>query len=142
MIRKLTREDYAKLYSLWAETAGMGLRSVDDSPEGIERFLARNPDTCFVAEEKGELVGAIICGHDGRRGYIYHTAVKESLRGRGIGKGLVEKALTALKEKGITRCGLFVYADNVSGQDFWRSQGWATRPDLVYFNLPLDPENL
>lgn len=142
MIRKLTVADYDMLYALWAETAGMGLRSVDDSKEGIERFLQRNPSTCFVAEEGREIFGAIICGHDGRRGYIYHTAVRENRRGQGIGKQMVDRAVAALKAEGITRCGLFVYADNVSGQDFWRSQGWETRPDLVYFNLPLDLKNL
>lgn len=140
-IRKLTIEDYDKLYALWAGTRGMGLRSIDDSREGIERFLRRNPDTCFLAEVAGGIVGAIISGHDGRRGYIYHTAVKEEFRGQGIGKALVARACEALKAEGITRCGLFVFADNEAGQNFWFSQGWVTRPDLVYFNLPLSAEN-
>ncbi|MGI6363975.1 MAG: GNAT family N-acetyltransferase [Bacillota bacterium] len=140
-IREMTIQDYDRLYALWAGTRGMGLRSVDDSREGIDRFLRRNPNTCFVAERAGDIVGAIISGHDGRRGYIYHTAVKEEFRGQGIGKELVNRALAALKAEGITRCGLFVFADNVAGQNFWLSQGWVTRPDLVYFNLPLCPEN-
>ena len=141
MIRIMTIEDYERVYTLWSGTKGMGLRSIDDSKEGIARFLRRNPTTCFVAEADGEVVGAIICGHDGRRGYIYHTAVKESLRGQGIGKQLADKACEALKAEGITRCGLFVFADNEGGKDFWLSQGWLTRPDLVYFNLPLYSEN-
>ena len=141
MIRIMTIEDYERVYTLWSGTKGMGLRSIDDSKEGIARFLRRNPTTCFVAEADGEVVGAIICGHDGRRGYIYHTAVKESLRGQGIGKQLADKACEALKDEGITRCGLFVFADNEGGKDFWLSQGWLTRPDLVYFNLPLYSEN-
>ena len=141
MIRIMTIEDYERVYTLWSGTKGMGLRSIDDSKEGIERFLRRNPTTCFLAEADGEVVGAIICGHDGRRGYIYHTAVKESLRGQGIGKQLADKACEALKAEGITRCGLFVFADNEGGKDFWLSQGWLTRPDLVYFNLPLHSEN-
>lgn len=140
-IRKLSILDYDRLYALWSGTKGMGLRSIDDSKEGIERFLRRNPSTCFVAEETGEIVGAIISGHDGRRGYIYHTAVKEGLRGQGIGKELMAKACEALKAEGITRCGLFVFAGNEAGQNFWHSQGWVTRPDLVYYNLPLSADN-
>lgn len=140
-IRILTAEDYDGLYALWTETEGMGLRSLDDSREGIGHFLRRNPNTSFIAQEGSEIVGAIICGHDGRRGYIYHTAVKENRRGEGIGRDLVAKAVAALKEEGITRTGLFVYADNIKGQAFWQSQGWVTRPDLVYYNLPLNPQN-
>lgn len=141
MIRTMTIEDYERVFALWSETKGMGLRSLDDSKEGIERFLRRNPTTCFVAEAAGEIAGAIICGHDGRRGYIYHTAVKASLRGQGIGKELAERACEALKTEGITRCGLFVFAENEGGKNFWLSQGWVTRPDLVYFNLPLHTDN-
>ncbi|HBS92452.1 MAG TPA: GNAT family N-acetyltransferase [Firmicutes bacterium] len=141
MIRIMTIEDYERVYKLWSETKGMGLRSIDDSIEGIERFLKRNPRTSFVAEADGEIAGAIICGHDGRRGYIYHTAVKESLRGQGIGKQLANSAIAALKAEGITRCGLFVFAENERGKDFWLSLGWVTRPDLVYFNLPLHTDN-
>lgn len=141
MIKIMTIEDYERVYTLWSGTKGMGLRSIDDSKEGIERFLRRNPSTCFLAEADGEVIGAIICGHDGRRGYIYHTAVKENLRGQGIGKQLADKACEALKAEGITRCGLFVFAKNKGGKDFWLSQGWVTRPDLVYFNLPLHSEN-
>jgi len=141
MIKIMTIEDYERVYTLWSGTKGMGLRSIDDSKEGIERFLRRNPSTCFLAEADGEVIGAIICGHDGRRGYIYHTAVKENLRGQGIGKQLADKACEALKAEGITRCGLFVFAENKGGKDFWLSQGWVTRPDLVYFNLPLHSEN-
>lgn len=141
MIRTMTIEDYERVFALWSETKGMGLRSLDDSKEGIERFLRRNPTTCFVAEAAGEIAGAIICGHDGRRGYIYHTAVKASLRGQGIGKELAERACEALKAQGITRCGLFVFAENEMGKNFWLSQGWVTRPDLVYFNLPLHTDN-
>lgn len=141
MIRTLTANDYDRLYSLWAGTQGMGLRSIDDSREGITRFLERNPSTCFAAQEQGEIIGAIICGHDGRRGYIYHTAVRADRRGQGIGKALVQAAVAALKNEGITRAGLFVYADNQLGQGFWRSQGWSIRPDLVYHNLPLDSGN-
>ena len=82
-------EDYEKVYDLWIHTEGMGLNTTDDSREGIAKYLLRNPNTCFVAEENGELVGVIMSGHDGRRGFIYHTTVKAEYRNRGIGKKLV-----------------------------------------------------
>ena len=90
MIRVMTPIDYDAVYQLWRNTPGMGLNSTDDSREGIERYLRRNPTTCFVAEEDGQLVGVIMAGHDGRRGYIYHTAVLQDYRGRGIGRSLVD----------------------------------------------------
>lgn len=92
-IRNMTSGDYGKAYELWIKTKGMGLNNLDDSYEGISRFLERNPKTCFMAEENDEIVGAIIAGHDGRRGYIYHTAVAEKCRHQGIGTRLVENAL-------------------------------------------------
>ena len=141
MIRSMTILDYERIYKLWSTTEGMGLRSIDDSKAGIERFLKRNPRTSFVAEVGREIVGAIICGHDGRRGYIYHLAVKENLRGKGIGRQLAARACQALKDEGITRCGLFVYVENDIGKNFWLSQGWATRPDLVYYDYSLSPDN-
>lgn len=81
-IRKMTIDDYDSLYELWIHTPGMGLNDVDDSREGISRYLERNPKTCFVAEENGRLLGGILSGHDGRRGYIYHTAVAAGEQGR------------------------------------------------------------
>ena len=93
-IRIMSVADYDAVFALWNATAGMGMRSLDDSREGIARFLRRNPATCFIAEENGAPVGVILCGHDGRRGYIYHTAVSERLRGCGIGRALVEAVKT------------------------------------------------
>ncbi|MBR3281741.1 MAG: GNAT family N-acetyltransferase, partial [Ruminococcus sp.] len=95
--RLMTIDDYDKVYALWLSCAGMGLNNLDDSREGIEKYLARNPETCFVAEEDGSIAGVIIAGNDGRRGYIYHTAVNPDYRRRGIGSELVDKALNALK---------------------------------------------
>lgn len=142
MIEPMTIEDYDDVYRLWAATEGMGLRSLDDSRAGVTRFLARNPSTCFVARQAGGIVGCILSGHDGRRGYIYHTAVDKQLRGQGVGSKLVERALAALAAEGITRCGLFIYQENSAGQSFWRGRGWQARPDLVYFDLPLRPDNI
>ena len=125
-IRTMTIEDYEKAYNLWINTTGMGLNTTDDSREGIARYLLRNPNTCFVAEDKGELVGVIISGHDGRRGFIYHTTVKEKYRGQGIGKKLVNSALTALETEGIHKVALVVFEKNVSGNIFWEKAGFTS----------------
>ena len=103
MIKVMTINDYEELFELWINTPNMGVRSLDDSKEGISCFLKRNPNTSFVAYEDGRLVGAILCGHDGRRGYIYHTVVLPDYRGRGIASGLVKSSVAALRDEGITR---------------------------------------
>lgn len=117
MIKVMTINDYEKLFALWKETPNMGLRSLDDSREGISCFLKRNPDTNFVAYEDKRLIGAILSGHDGRRGYIYHTVVLPEYRGRGIGSDLVEAAVEALQKEGITRVCLNVTATNEQGKN-------------------------
>lgn len=133
-IRKMNIEDYEAVYRLWLSCKGMGLNSVDDSREGIERFLDRNPDTCFVAENGGKIVGAIIAGSDGRRGYIYHTAVSPDQRRQGIASKLVEAAMSALESIGITKTALVVFDRNADGNAFWEKSGFAVREDLVYRN--------
>jgi ribosomal protein S18 acetylase RimI-like enzyme len=141
MIRTMTIEDYDSVMELWESIPGMGLRSLDDSLKGIEKYLKRNPKTCFVSED--ELIhGSILSGHDGRRGFIYHLAVAESYRGLGIGKQLVDKALIALKEEGIKKVALVVFKDNQVGNDFWNKYGFNKRDDLYYRNLSLDKDNL
>jgi ribosomal protein S18 acetylase RimI-like enzyme len=112
----------------------MGLNTTDDSREGIAKYLARNPSTCFVAEEGGEIVGVILSGHDGRRGFIHHTAVKESRRGRGIGSALVERAMGALEKEGIQKVALVVFQRNQTGNAFWEKRGFTRREDLAYRN--------
>ncbi|MDD3194056.1 MAG: GNAT family N-acetyltransferase [Oscillospiraceae bacterium] len=133
-IRVMQLEDYEKVYALWTSCAGMGLNSVDDSQEGIGRYLRRNPDTCFVAEEDGELIGVILAGNDGRRGFIHHTAVSPSHRRKGIGAALVEAALAALRRCGISKVALVVFGRNQAGNAFWEKQGFTSREDLVYRN--------
>ena len=133
-IRKMLIDDYEEVYTLWLSCAGMGLNNIDDSREGIERYLARNPETCFVAVEQGRIIGAILAGHDGRRGYISHTAVSSAWRHKGVGKQLVEAALNALKKQNITKVNLVVFARNEDGNAFWEALGFTERPDLTYRN--------
>ncbi len=136
-VRTMTIADYDKVYALWLSCRGMGLNNLDDSREGIERFLKRNPETCFVAEDGGRLVGVIIAGNDGRRGYIYHTAVNPGFRRKGIAKALVNAALEALHDLGITKTALVVFKRNSDGNAFWESMGFTAREDLVYRNKAL-----
>lgn len=136
-IRKMHIDDYNEIYALWLSCAGMGLNNIDDSREGIERYLARNPKTCFVAVELDCIIGAILTGHDGRRGYISHTAVSPAHQRQGIGKQLVEAALNALKEQGIMKVNLVVFTHNEGGNAFWEALGFTERPDLIYRNRTL-----
>lgn len=96
MIRIMTPDDYDAVHACWMACTGMGLNTIDDSREGIARYLKRNPNTCFVSEHDGTITGAILAGHDGRRGYIYHAAVNPAYRHQGIGTALVNAALHAL----------------------------------------------
>ena len=133
-IRPMTQFDYAQAYVIWLSCSGMGLNDIDDSQEGINRFLARNPETCFVAEENGSVVGVILAGNDGRRGYIYHTAVAPAFRKQGIGRQLVERTMAALEQLGITKTALVVFSRNGGGNAFWEKIGFTQREDLIYRN--------
>lgn len=141
-IRKMTIKDYEDVYELWTNTSGMGMRSIDDSREGIEKYLNRNPETCFIAEEENKIVGVILSGHDGRRGYIYHTSVKETVRNQGLGKALVNEAMEALKAEGINKVALVAFSTNELGNSFWEAQGFEERQDLVYRNKNLNDSNI
>lgn len=133
-LRILTIEDYDALYDLWINTPGMGLNETDDSPAGIEIYLKRNPNTCFAAFKDGKLVGAILSGHDGRRGFISHTAVSTDCRKQGIGRRLVQAALDALEREGIHKVALVVFERNRLGNAFWQRLGFTSREDLIYRN--------
>ncbi|MCI7767770.1 MAG: GNAT family N-acetyltransferase [Oscillospiraceae bacterium] len=134
IIRKITLNDYYEMNSLWLSCKGMGLNDVDDSREGIGRFLDRNPETCFAAVENGSIIGVILAGNDGRRGFIYHTAVSPQCRRMGVGTALVNAAMEALKDLGITKTALVVFGRNELGNSFWEKQGFTARDDLVYRN--------
>jgi len=133
-IRTMNITDYEDVYSLWLSCKGMGLNNLDDSKDGIERFLERNPETCFVAEKDNKIVGVIITGNDGRRGYIYHTAVNPDYRKQGIASALVNTALEALETIGINKVALVVFERNQSGNEFWEKIGFTQRDDLIYRN--------
>lgn len=136
-IRIMTINDYKEVYTLWLSCKGMGLNNLDDSKDGIEKFLKRNPETCFVAEMDNRIAGAILAGNDGRRGYIYHTSVHPDYRHNGIASQLVNKAISALKATGINKAALVVFDRNTSGNAFWEKLGFTVRDDLTYRNLSL-----
>lgn len=142
MLRVMTIEDYDKVYALWKQIHGFGIRSVDDSREGIGRFLERNPTTSVVAEEDGKIVGAILCGHDGRRGCLYHVCVDEDYRRRGIGKSMVVFSMDALKKEQISKVSLIAFTKNDIGNAFWNEIGWVQRLDLNYYDFTLNEKNI
>ena len=129
MIRPFTLNDHANAIALWQQCEGVGLSSADEKP-AIEKYLARNPGMSFVAYHENRLVGAILCGHDGRRGFIHHLAVHPAYRRNGIGQQLVSKGLLALAEAGIDKCHLFIFHQNESGKAFWNRVGWNLRTDI------------
>jgi ribosomal protein S18 acetylase RimI-like enzyme len=133
-IRKMKLSDYEAVYALWLSTPGMGLNTTDDSKEGIAKYLARNPNTCFVVEQNNEIIGVILSGHDGRRGFIHHTAVKVSQRNAGVGSALLRHAMSALEDEGIHKAALVVFEKNAIGNAFWEKRGFTARGDLVYRN--------
>ena len=142
LIRVMTIEDYEQVRTLWMKIKGFGIRSVDDSREGIVRFLKRNPATSVVAEVDGKIVGAILCGHDGRRGCLYHVCVDEQYRMRGIGKAMVVFAMEALKKEQINKVSLIAFTKNDIGNAFWKEIGWTRREDLNYYDFTLNEKNI
>lgn len=133
IIREMTIDDYDSVYALWARTANMGLRDVDDSKDAIAKFLQRNPGCCFVAEGDGRIIGAILGGSDGRRGNVYHAAVDIECRGQGIGTLLLESVKYAFAKQGVTRVSLHVYNMNEIGNAFWKTSGFTKRDDVYYY---------
>lgn len=130
-IREMLPDDFEKVMTLWLASEGVGLSDDDDTPEGLERYLDQNPGLSFVAVDNGELVGAVLCGQDGRRGYIHHLAVASSHRMGGIGKVLIERCLGALRFLGIHKCHIMVFRDNQNAIDFWAKTGWFQRDDII-----------
>ncbi|NQX46700.1 GNAT family N-acetyltransferase [Paenibacillus tritici] len=134
LYRSMTIDDYEAAYRLWENTAGMGLSEADSRTE-IARYLERNPGISQVCvEEDGTLAGTAMCGHDGRRGYLYHVAVHSGSRGKGAGREMVARCLEKLREEGILKCHLMVIGTNSLGRSFWNSVGWQERDGLVLFS--------
>jgi N-acetylglutamate synthase len=130
-IQNMSIRDYGDVFALWKTTPGIGLHEdEDDSKDGIRRYLKRNPGMSFVARKNGQVIGAVLSGHDGRRGYLHHLAVAGNHRKKGIGKALVERVLSRLKAAGIRKCHIFILTDNAAGQRFWKHMGWKKRMDL------------
>ena len=142
MIRAMTIDDYEQVRNLWMQIKGFAIRSIDDSREGVLRFLERNPNTSVVAEENGVIVGAILCGHDGRRGCLYHVCVAPDYRRRGIGKAMVVFCMDALKREHINKVSLIAFNINDIGNAFWDYVGWVQREDLNYYDFVLNRENI
>ncbi len=142
LIRAMTIEDYPLVKALWLTILGFGIRSIDDSEKGVSQFLERNPGISVVAEQDGKIVGAILCGHDGRRGCLYHVCVEEAYRRRGIGKSMVVFCMEALKKEHINKVSLIAFTKNDVGNAFWREIGWTKREDLNYYDFTLNEDNI
>jgi putative acetyltransferase len=136
--RPFTMAAYDHLLALWRQCEGVGL-SEADSRESIEAYLSRNPGMSFIATGDGEVVGAVLCGHDGRRGYIHHLAVHPQWRRRSLGRRLVEQCLRALQQAGIQKCHIFIFNENEGGIAFWKSVGWTPRGDISIISKTIEP---
>lgn len=141
-LRTMTEEDFDKVHNLWMSIHGFGIRSIDDSKEGVSRFIKRNPTTSVVAVCGDEIVGAILCGHDGRRGCMYHVCVHEDYRMHGIGKAMAVFCMKALQEEGINKVSLIAFKSNEIGNRFWKGAGWTFREDLNYYDFTLNEANI
>lgn len=137
LFRLMQKSDYESVYSLWMKCKNMGFNNVDDSEKGISKYLERNSKTCFVCVRNEKVVGVILSGHDGRRGFIHHLAVDPDFRRQGIATELLRQALNALKKEEISKVGLFVFAYNSDGNAFWEKQGFTLRTDINYRNKAL-----
>ncbi len=132
-IRLMMITDYDDVYNIWkTSTQGINLNEIDDSKKGISKFLKRNPTSCFVAEDKGRIIGTIMAGHDGRRGFIYHTIVLKEYRNNGIGQKLVYNVIKALQKEDIYKIALGVYNENKEARKFWKKLGFLPREDFIY----------
>lgn len=141
-IRQLTIEDYDAVYELWnsTEQSRRALNPVDDSREGIERYLKRNPNTCFAAVKDGQIIGVILTGHDGRRAIVHHMCVHPAHRRKGIAAKLVSVAEEAIKKEGIQKIFGLVFKDNDPANAFWEEQGYSLRTNLNYRNKSLNQD--
>ena len=138
----MTMDDYEGVKALWGRIKGFVIRSIDDSKEGIERFLLRNPSTCVVAEKDGKIVGSILCGHDGRKGCMYHVCVDPDYRLQGIGKAMVGFAMEKLQLEKINDVSIIAFTQNEVGNAFWKKLGWEMRCDINSYEVTLNKNNI
>jgi putative acetyltransferase len=137
IVRLFRIEDYDGVIALWRRTEGVGLNE-SDTRRAIAAYLRRNPRLSFVAEQDDRIIGAVLCGHDGRRGYLHHLAVSKRHRGCGIGRQLVNTCLAKLRKAGIQKCNIFIFASNAAGMKFWTHTGWSLRTELRLVQIRLD----
>lgn len=130
-------EHYEAVYALWMASRNMGFNNVDDSYAGIAKLVQKNSETCFVAEEDGRIIGTVLAGNDGRRGYVYHLCVAEDCRRQGIGKKLMDAMLDGMRREGISKVALVAFAYNDAANTFYETIGFTQRDDLVYRNIAL-----
>ena len=142
IIRTMTIDDYDQVWHLWSEIKGFGIRSIDDSWDGVERFLRRNPTTSVVAVQNGHIIGNILCGHDGRTGCFYHVCVAPGYRKHGIGYRMVRFAMEALQKEGVSKISLIAFKENEVGNAFWQGIGWREREDVNTYEFILNEENI
>jgi len=127
----MEKGDLAEMIQFWQGMEGIGL-SESDSYSALSFYMQRNPGLSWVARNRDrELIGGVLCGHDGRRGYLHHLAVAPDYRRKGIGRALVERCLSSLRELKILKCNVFLFNQNPEGQGFWKAMGWKGREDLV-----------
>lgn len=141
-IQPMTVDDYDDVRALWMTIRGFGIRTLDDSPADIRRFILRNPTTSVVARDGNRIVGSILCGSDGRQGALYHVCVARDYRRRGIGTRMVGYCMQQLKLMGINKVSLIAFASNDAGNAFWNKIGWTRKSDVNYFEFVLNQENI
>ncbi len=139
MLSPTTTYDLESVLTLWAQTDGVGLNE-SDTPEQLRAYLDRNPGLSLVLRDGVQLIGAILCGHDGRRGYLHHLTIMPEFRGLDLGRQMVETCLRALGSMGILKCNVFLYSDNEPGQQFWSRSGWVDRDDLKVLQRKTVPD--
>ena len=141
-IREMKIEDYEEVKALWLSIKGFAIRSIDDSYDGVKKFLERNPGLSVVAIVDDHVVGAILCGHDGRRATFYHVCVRQEYRRRGIGKAMTVSSMEKLHSEGINKVALIAFTKNDVGNAFWKEIGWKQRIDLNYYDFTLNEDNI
>ena len=142
LIRAMTMDDYQEVHALWMTIHGFGIRSIDDSEQGVAMFIRRNPTTSVVAVLDDKIIGSILCGHDGRRGCLYHVCVADPYRKHGIGQQMVQFCLDALKAEGINKVNLIAFKTNEVGNRFWQGLGWSLKDNANYYECVLNEDNV